>query len=160
MTDYSAYIRSPAWRLKRAARLERDGGRCVVCGERAVNVHHISYENLGAENVQRDLVSVCRACHLRLDAIEKAERRERRSSQQEGNMNKPGVVRGWLDWRVLVLLAVITAALLLFVAVEGAGAAPLDSTPRIAQRVPRGWRYTVQPTTRTARLHMSIPGRR
>ena len=149
MTDYASYIGSPAWRIKRAARLQRDGGKCVVCGARAVNVHHITYENLGDENVRRDLVSVCRACHTRLDAIERAERLERRSTKQEGKMGKPGVFGGFVDWRIAVLLVLVTALLLALVMVDGVGAqartpgAFSGEPQRIVQRAPSGWRYAV-----------------
>ena len=41
----------------------RDGFKCVICGKaKNLNVHHITYENLGAEKVS-DLVTLCRDCH-------------------------------------------------------------------------------------------------
>jgi hypothetical protein len=162
--DYHGYILSPAWRLKRAARLKRDGGRCVVCGDRAANVHHLTYERLGDEDVRRDLVSVCRRCHGLLDAIEKAERRERRGAQpsKEGSMDRPGVFRGWLDWRVLVLLVVVTVLLLALVVVEGAGAAPAaapQAAPTMAQRLPTRWRLARPYQSGAVRGSISYPNR-
>jgi len=160
--SYSAYIRSPAWRTKRRERLALDKGRCVVCGARAVNVHHITYERLGDENVRRDLVSVCRACHTRLDAIERAERLERRSTKG-GRMGKPGVFRGWLERRALVLvaLAVLLALLLAMAAVQAAQArtpGAFSGRAEVTQRVPRNWRYAV-PDRRTPNGQYSPAGR-
>ena len=153
--SYSAYIRSPAWRTKRRERLALDKGRCVVCGARAVNVHHITYERLGDENVRRDLVSVCRACHKLLDAIERAERLERRSTKQGGRMGKPGIFRGWMERRALVLvaLAVLLALLLAMAAVQAAQArtpGAFSGRAEVTQRVPSGWRYAVPDRRRIA----------
>lgn len=75
---YAQYMASPAWRAVRAQRLALDGGRCVVCGGAAVNVHHLTYANFGHEDIRRDLVSVCRRCHTHFDAVEQAARRARR----------------------------------------------------------------------------------
>ena len=75
--DYAAYLRSFAWRALRDRVLERDGGRCVYCGEPAVEVHHENYSRVGREQLD-DLSAVCRACHLR------AERLRRRSFRPRG----------------------------------------------------------------------------
>jgi len=44
--------------------MKRDNHACP-CGERAVNVHHITYERVGRE-ANADLISVCRECHERI----------------------------------------------------------------------------------------------
>ena len=165
--SYASYIGSPAWRTKRRERLALDKGRCVVCGARAVNVHHLTYRNLGNEDARRELVSVCRVCHKLMDAIERAERLERRSTKQEGKMGKPGVFRGWLDWRVLVVLALVTALLLALVMVDGVGAqartpGAFSGGPRMgqaAQRLPSGWRQVNPPDRRGANGDYSPAGR-
>lgn len=43
----------------------RSGGCCEVClsGATATQVHHVSYANLGNEDVNADLLAVCRPCH-------------------------------------------------------------------------------------------------
>ena len=149
MTDYAAYIGSPAWRTKRRERLALDKGRCVVCKARAVNVHHLTYRNLGNEDARHDLVSVCRVCHKLMDAIERAERLERRSTKQERRMGKPGIFGGFVDWRIAVLLVLVAALALALVMVDGVGAqartpgAFSGGPQRIVQRAPRGWRYAV-----------------
>ncbi len=42
---------------------ERDNGQCAFCGERAVDCHHIVLKSLGGKNDERNLISLCRACH-------------------------------------------------------------------------------------------------
>lgn len=64
---YKRYIRSPAWEKRKAVRMEIDGYRCVMCGETtALQVHHVSYRNLGHEDILRDLCTVCDACHVKI----------------------------------------------------------------------------------------------
>ena len=63
---YDSYIRSPSWRSKAERRLELDGHRCCVCGKAAEEVHHLSYDNFGHEEMS-DLVSLCRKCHSKAE---------------------------------------------------------------------------------------------
>jgi 5-methylcytosine-specific restriction endonuclease McrA len=68
--EYEKYIKSEQWEAKRQERIKIDGC-CVMCGRpldkiRSVQVHHISYERLGAEDVYTDLVTLCGTCHRRL----------------------------------------------------------------------------------------------
>jgi hypothetical protein len=74
MVNYSEYISSsPIWQKKRAERLEIDGHRCVVCkhdgSEYRLEVHHLTYDNFGDEDVLYDLVTTCKRCHPVLDCI-------------------------------------------------------------------------------------------
>lgn len=66
--QYDDYMRSDAWEAKRQQRIEIDGYKCVMCGRptqtmKKINVHHISYRNLGNENVLTDLCTLCPTCH-------------------------------------------------------------------------------------------------
>ena len=61
--DYENYLESPAWKVKRDAVIQRDGGQCV-CGAQATEVHHKTYNNIGKEPLS-DLVALCRECHDR-----------------------------------------------------------------------------------------------
>lgn len=68
---YKRYIQSPAWEEKKRQRMELDGFRCVMCGRhkdhcRTLQVHHITYRNLGDEDVRADLCTVCGSCHKKL----------------------------------------------------------------------------------------------
>lgn len=59
----TVYLHSDEWKRKRALVLKRDRGRCVYCGARAVQVHHLRYaKNIGSEPIGW-LVSVCVPCH-------------------------------------------------------------------------------------------------
>lgn len=64
--DYyrNEYLKSDAWQRKRYVVLKRDNWRCVYCGVRATQVHHIRYakRNIGKEPIDW-LVSVCDNCH-------------------------------------------------------------------------------------------------
>ena len=61
--DYKNYLQSPAWKVKRDAVIQRDGGQCV-CGAQATQVHHKTYKNIGKEPLS-DLVALCQECHDR-----------------------------------------------------------------------------------------------
>lgn len=59
---YEDYLRTGHWhevaeRTKRAS-----GWRCLYCGARATDAHHVTYRNKGCEQPQ-DTVAACRDCH-------------------------------------------------------------------------------------------------
>lgn len=61
---YREYLKTPWWFARRNQALRDVGYRCVVCeSKRQLQVHHITYENLGCEE-NDDLAVVCRGCHL------------------------------------------------------------------------------------------------
>ena len=61
---YRSYLQSDAWQRKRYVVFKRDNWRCVYCGARATEVHHLKYAkyNIGKEPIEW-LVSVCQDCH-------------------------------------------------------------------------------------------------
>lgn len=60
---YAEYLRSPEWRERRQVALEAAGHRCQVCNAPGpLDVHHRTYERLGAEDAG-DLFVLCRTCH-------------------------------------------------------------------------------------------------
>ena len=62
--DYHRYMASREWALKKEAVKERSGDVCERCHEAKVqSVHHLTYERLGNETTETDLVGVCRLCH-------------------------------------------------------------------------------------------------
>lgn len=64
--EYQAYMKSEAWRKKRAEVIRRAKGRCERCRRWAiVNVHHLTYARLGREFLS-DLLGVCVKCHKEL----------------------------------------------------------------------------------------------
>jgi 5-methylcytosine-specific restriction endonuclease McrA len=63
-TRYQRYLRSPQWKAKRRAVLERDRHLCVHCGNGwRLEVHHLTYERLYDE-LLTDLATLCRDCHI------------------------------------------------------------------------------------------------
>jgi len=62
------YFRSDHWLTLRA---ELITGRCAMCSRTriATTLHHVSYANLGNEQLGRDLVEVHHDCHNRYHAI-------------------------------------------------------------------------------------------
>jgi 5-methylcytosine-specific restriction endonuclease McrA len=62
--SYRQYLESPLWASIRSEVLARDKKKCVKCGGRATQVHHMSYgpKVLSGERIGR-LVSVCASCH-------------------------------------------------------------------------------------------------
>ena len=66
--EYDRYIRSAAWRAKADQRLEIDNGLCQVCGKEATDVHHLTYDRFGHEEMN-DLVSLCRKCHCNAEDL-------------------------------------------------------------------------------------------
>jgi 5-methylcytosine-specific restriction endonuclease McrA len=61
--EHNVYLRSPAWRKRRDAVLERAKGLCEGCRDaRAVHVHHLTYDHWQKELLW-ELVAVCEECH-------------------------------------------------------------------------------------------------
>ena len=65
---YDRYIHSAGWRRKASQRLEMDGHVCQVCGREATEVHHLTYDRFGNEEMN-DLVSLCRKCHNKAEEL-------------------------------------------------------------------------------------------
>lgn len=62
--SYQDYLKSDHWKEIRRAALEFYGFACCLCGKRDnLNVHHRNYNNLHNENIQLDLIVLCKDCH-------------------------------------------------------------------------------------------------
>ncbi len=60
---YAQYIQSDAWKSKRNEVFSRRGRKCQDCGScERIEVHHLTYANLGAEKLH-DLRVLCHHCH-------------------------------------------------------------------------------------------------
>lgn len=91
MANYSAYMQSETWRLKRGIVIRVCNYQCQMCGVRhdfrnRLQVHHYHYKNLGNEPIE-DLVALCKRCHKiadkeRLTHPEKRYKYERQTRQQ------------------------------------------------------------------------------
>lgn len=63
---YNMYLLSYAWRNKRGQRRAIDGDRCqgFMCFRvDHLQVHHKTYERIGDEDVENDLITLCDRCH-------------------------------------------------------------------------------------------------
>ena len=61
------YLLSDEWKERAKQRRAIDGFKCAICGKKGcLSVHHISYANIGNENVETDLVTLCEECHKSL----------------------------------------------------------------------------------------------
>ena len=56
------YLKSLAWKRKRAEIINRDEGKCVRCPKEGRHVHHETYDNIGREDPS-DLILLCDECH-------------------------------------------------------------------------------------------------
>lgn len=69
---YKRYIHSDEWKQKEQDRMAIDEFKCVMCGRpsektrHGLQVHHITYRNLGHEDVLTDLVTLCAPCHKKM----------------------------------------------------------------------------------------------
>ena len=85
--NYSLRMASPCWEKKRQERLQIDGHICQTCCHDGTNwsleVHHKTYERFWHENVQTDLITLCRQCH---NAVTDVIRRRRYAKRKlDGN---------------------------------------------------------------------------
>ena len=65
----------PGWygpKGRQQQRLDKDQKLCVFCKSPATQVHHVTYERAGYENIETDLRSVCRVCHDAMTLLEYA----------------------------------------------------------------------------------------
>jgi len=60
---YKDYIKSEAWKIRRAKFFKKYGRECAVCkSTRLVGLHHISYKHVGRE-LDEELVALCWTHH-------------------------------------------------------------------------------------------------
>ena len=67
-SEYAQQLKSPEWKAKRLEILERDGNKCVKCGEtKRLHVHHLSYTSgcNAWEYPNDNLVTLCNECHVK-----------------------------------------------------------------------------------------------
>ena len=62
-TQYERYLMSDEWHDKRRQRFLIDHGICQMCGAPATDCHHLTYHHIYHEDIEHDLVSLCRPCH-------------------------------------------------------------------------------------------------
>lgn len=69
---YDEHMNSPEWLAIADARRKFDNWRCGVCGrphmfcKDGLQVHHLTYKNLGHEDIEHDIISLCGKCHKKI----------------------------------------------------------------------------------------------
>ncbi|MER2528719.1 MAG: HNH endonuclease signature motif containing protein [Candidatus Competibacter denitrificans] len=66
--QYHDYLDSDDWKERRQQALDRAQGRCVQCGVKATEVHHLTYARIGCEH-PADLIALCYTCHQRVHGV-------------------------------------------------------------------------------------------
>lgn len=95
--EYREYLKTEHWQEVRKARLSVDKYRCYLCGtSKRLNVHHLRYDNLGDENVRKDLISLCLHCHLMLHRVQNATQAEYRRAVRSGSKRDMDTLRSKL----------------------------------------------------------------
>ena len=67
--DYNNYLHSQAWAETRQRFFAQVGWLCI-CGEQATQVHHRTYDNIGNEDILKDLSGLCNDCHTCVSLLE------------------------------------------------------------------------------------------
>jgi HNH endonuclease len=71
------YLQSPLWRSIRLKAIEHYGEICGKCGGYGNDVHHLTYDRVGGEELLEDLQVLCRDCHEAIHAMERATRSQK-----------------------------------------------------------------------------------
>jgi hypothetical protein len=67
--DYADYLRSSHWARKKAEYRASELPQACMCGEENVQLHHKTYERIGAE-LLTDLEPLCGRCHAAVHSLE------------------------------------------------------------------------------------------
>ena len=71
--NYLEYLKSGDWKERRKELMEEAEGICDECGEKATQLHHLKYDNLGDEILGEDVVALCKNCHKEMHEDEEEE---------------------------------------------------------------------------------------
>ena len=71
---YHKYLESDEWIKLRCDIITLRGDRCEICGKRGVQVHHVTYDNIGHETAD-DLVLLCSLCHRKVHGLVKVKKK-------------------------------------------------------------------------------------
>jgi len=69
--QHREYLQSPLWKSIRAKAIEHYGEVCGKCGNHGNDVHHLTYDRVGGEELLEDLQVLCRECHEAIHAMER-----------------------------------------------------------------------------------------
>lgn len=68
---YDRYLSHWLFRIVRGVVMRRADGRCEKCGEKATEVHHLTYPEWGSFDTPTNMIAVCHACHCLIENKEK-----------------------------------------------------------------------------------------
>lgn len=69
--SYNAFLQSPTWkRIVREYNASDRPKRCI-CGSYVVEIHHLTYERVGGDELVDDLRALCTPCHRMLHVLER-----------------------------------------------------------------------------------------
>lgn len=69
--QHREYLQSPLWRSIRKNAIIHYGEVCGKCGEYGTDVHHLTYERVGGDELIEDLQVLCRDCHEAVHAVDR-----------------------------------------------------------------------------------------
>jgi 5-methylcytosine-specific restriction endonuclease McrA len=61
--EYVLYLKSEDWKERRKILLEQADYKCSKCDNKANQLHHLNYRNLGMEVLDDDVIAICSDCH-------------------------------------------------------------------------------------------------
>jgi hypothetical protein len=71
------YLQSPLWKKIRNKAIEHYGSICGKCGCEGNDVHHLSYDRAGGNEILEDLQVLCRECHEAIHVAERSTRKQK-----------------------------------------------------------------------------------
>ena len=75
--NHRAYLQSPLWKQIRQKAIDAYGTICGKCGNHGTDVHHLTYDRVGGNELLEDLQVLCRECHEAIHAMERATRKQK-----------------------------------------------------------------------------------
>ena len=64
MKAYKSYLTTKHWKeIKRECKEIGLFEKCIICGKKSRDIHHLNYKNLFNEDILKDLVPLCGKCH-------------------------------------------------------------------------------------------------
>ena len=62
--SYNDYLKSPHWKNKKKDLALKRAKKCIICCQvNNLDVHHKTYKRIGSEDINKDLIYLCRRCH-------------------------------------------------------------------------------------------------
>lgn len=85
--SYAAYLCSGHWKDVRRRYSESDRPQDCKCGRPGTQLHHLTYERLGAEEMT-DLEAMCKGCHRALERPKRRKKKRPRAGYMQGKARR------------------------------------------------------------------------